>query len=68
MYVLVEIHNVELDRDLVAPWEVVGSTIVSFDVVKLQCKWSPRYSDRKAKRGSSRACGVRRIHADARGS
>ena len=64
IYVLVDIHNVDIDGDLVAPSQVVGSNIKYFDVIMLQCKCSARFSHRKRKGSSSRACGVTRGHRD----
>ena len=54
----------EIDRDLVAPWKVVGSTIHSFVVIKLEGEWSASFSDKKRKGSSSRACGVATGHSD----
>ena len=64
IYVLVDIHNVKIDRDLVAPSPVVGCTIKSFDMIKLECECSARFSDKRRKGASSRACGVRRRDRD----
>ena len=55
IYILVDIHNVKIDRDLIAPSQGVGSTIQSFDVIKLECEWRVRFSDQRGKGGSSRA-------------
>ena len=41
IYVLVDIHNVKIDRDLVAPCQVVGSPIKSFDMIMLEGEYSP---------------------------
>ena len=65
IYVLVDIHKVEIDRDLVVPCQVVGSTLESLDVMKLECEWSARFRDKRSKGRGSRACGVRRRHRDA---
>ena len=42
-----------------------SSTIKSFDVIKLEGEWSARFSDRRGKGSSSRACGIGRRHSDA---
>ena len=34
-------------------------------MIKLECEWSARFSDKRRKRSSSRACGVGRRHSDA---
>ena len=65
MDAFVDIHNVEIDKDLVAPCQVVGSTVESFDVIKLECEWSARFSDQRGKGGSSRACVAGRRHSEA---
>ena len=65
IYVFVDIYTVKMDRDLVAPCQVVGSTIESCDVIKLECEWCARFSNKRRKGSRSRACGVGRRHSDA---
>ena len=64
-YVLVDIYDVKIDRDLVAPWQIVGRTIKSYDMIKLQCKCSARFPHKRRKRSSSSPRSVRRRHSDA---
>ena len=64
-YVLVNINNMKIEKDLVAYGRSVGGTIESFDLIKLACESSVRCSYARGIRGSGRACNIGRRHSDA---
>ena len=63
--VLVDIHNIEIHRGMVAPLQVVGCTIELFDVTKLECQCIGRFCNERGRRDRSAAWGIGSRHSNA---